>query len=91
MNTTEQPILCVNIAVFLHCMSHKLTVPCIELNTIAALLEEPCSHNLFFCYDLETTGLLVSNYINKNMCACVCVFQCQPTALLRASGSAQGR
>ena len=22
---------------------------------------------------------------------CVCVFQCQPTALLRASGSAQGR
>ena len=25
-----------------------------------------------------------------NACNCVCVFQCQPTALLRASGSAQG-
>ena len=24
------------------------------------------------------------------MCVCVCVFQCQPTALLHASGSAQG-
>ena len=23
------------------------------------------------------------------VCVCVCVFQCQPTALLRASGSAQ--
>ena len=26
-----------------------------------------------------------------NKIVCVCVFQCQPTALLRASGSAQGR
>ena len=24
------------------------------------------------------------------MCVCVCVFECQPTALLRASGSTQG-
>ena len=27
----------------------------------------------------------------KIMCVCVCVFQCQPTRLLRASGSTQGK
>ena len=28
--------------------------------------------------------------ILPELCVCVCVFQCQPTALLRASGSSQG-
>ena len=40
----------------------------------------------------QTLGLChreQGDYI-EDVCVCVCVFQCQPTALLRASGSMQG-
>ena len=39
MNTTEQPILCINIAVLLRCMTQNRPVPCNELNSVVALLE----------------------------------------------------
>ena len=42
--------------------------------------------NKFFFY-FSHTGLRKSL---SHQCVCVCVFHCQPTVLLRASGSAQG-
>ena len=39
-------------------------------------------------YPLRERIYIYNTYMG--VCVCVCVFECQPTALLRASGSAQG-
>ena len=38
----------------------------------------------------ENLCIITVAKLRKKVCVCVCVFQCQPPALLRASGSAQG-
>ena len=63
MKTTEQPILCIKIAVLL-CISHNRPVSCNDLNIVAALLEGPVveTRTQITCFVMvrKSSGLLIT-------------------------------
>ena len=64
----------------MYCKSHQYS------STMQAIQLFNCRPYSIVYYEVVS----VFSHTFMCVCVCVCVFQCQPTALLRASGSAQG-
>ena len=70
MNTTEQPIRCINIAVLHRYMDHNRPVPCDKLNTVVVLLDGPVvetrTHRLLLWFE-NRPDLVISHSALHNI------------------------
>ena len=85
-----QDILCTGRMVLIECMCQHFKVVRLIFFQTGYCSQPITSSSLFLQDQLFAINKTQKHYMNKTIQICVCVFQCQPTALLRASGSTQG-